>query len=147
MLHSRTSQEVRGLKFYRTVVAGGGPLSHLARGAWIEMTLRRTALALPRSHLARGAWIEMFSGASKLLGIDQSHLARGAWIEINLTGRFAGWSRSHLARGAWIEMAADRDVPTYEYRRTSQEVRGLKFVCCRKEAVKNDVAPRKRCVD
>ncbi len=34
-------------------------LSHLTRGAWIEIGLYQSLCYLPRSHLTRGAWIEI----------------------------------------------------------------------------------------
>ena len=34
-------------------------MSHPARGAWIEINLRRSAILLSASHPARGAWIEI----------------------------------------------------------------------------------------
>ncbi len=57
-------------------------VSHLVRGAWIEIN-RRRFLPLPLlSHLVRGAWIEIGCGLSAGGFGGWSHLVRGAWIEI-----------------------------------------------------------------
>ena len=57
-------------------------LSHLTRGAWIEIMMTLADTGAKTSHLTRGAWIEMSvksdSGSLPL----PSHLTRGAWIEI-----------------------------------------------------------------
>ena len=59
-----------------------------------------------------------------------SHLTRGAWIEI-LQMRFMLQVKreSHLTRGAWIEIKRYPYLFVYTPRRTSHEVRGLKFAC------------------
>ncbi len=56
---SRTSQEVRGLKLRTDLEELRAELSHLARGAWIEISSSCCGNKTPKSHLARGAWIEM----------------------------------------------------------------------------------------
>ena len=53
----RTSHEVRGLKCITTVSVACGAASHLTRGAWIEITMSRTALSSASgrtSHEVRG---------------------------------------------------------------------------------------------
>ena len=58
-----------------------------------------------------------------------SHLTRGAWIEIlNEQDTIKIHSnKSHLTRGAWIEMVIQDVSAEYNLRRTSHEVRGLKY--------------------
>ena len=56
-------------------------MSHLVRGAWIEMFQGESVKIRSASHLVRGAWIEMFQGESVKIR-SASHLVRGAWIEI-----------------------------------------------------------------
>ena len=41
------------------VLAFRRQMSHLARGAWIEMEIEYLRGQYRKSHLARGAWIEM----------------------------------------------------------------------------------------
>ena len=56
-----------------------------------------------------------------------SHLTRGAWIEILFSCKKACSCASHLTRGAWIEICIMCLSPIKSSRRTSHEVRGLKF--------------------
>ena len=56
-------------------------MSHLVRGAWIEIEKRILLYVSSRSHLVRGAWIEIMILETKAL-VSLSHLVRGAWIEI-----------------------------------------------------------------
>ena len=56
--------------------------SHPARGAWIEIIVRRKVRDEVVSHPARGAWIEMATLYAAMCVIGLSHPARGAWIEI-----------------------------------------------------------------
>ncbi len=91
-------------------------LSHLTRGAWIEIKELMEKDAENKSHLTRGAWIEIMVDITSL-NFDTSHLTRGAWIETACrtshevrglkfkgAGHTAAAERSHLTRGAWIEM-------------------------------------------
>ena len=55
------------------------------------------------SHLTRGAWIEMYETWVNV-GMALSHLTRGAWIEIYLDENTTSPFSSHLTRGAWIEI-------------------------------------------
>ena len=59
MPQGRTSQEVRGLKYSANLVLSNVLVSHLARGAWIEIKPRLFLAMESWSHLARGAWIEI----------------------------------------------------------------------------------------
>ena len=79
---SRTSHEVRGLKFI----------------------INKNAKIINRSHLTRGAWIEMVGEYNFKLMSKLSHLTRGAWIEISVRYRTICSLMSHLTRGAWIEI-------------------------------------------
>ena len=101
-------------------------LSHLTRGAWIEMKSYDKNLWKYRSHLTRGAWIEIPSVITTLLSAEcrtshevrglkyltvlkalialWSHLTRGAWIEIKHIFYVCHFLLSHLTRGAWIEI-------------------------------------------
>ena len=63
--------------------------SHLARGAWIEISVLGLGAEDDESHLARGAWIEMERSAPPIAYRGRSHLARGAWIEIFYTSPVA----------------------------------------------------------
>ena len=78
------------------------------------------------SHLTRGAWIEIDISMYTCEHI-LSHLTRGAWIEIdgdNLLSKIR--YMSHLTRGAWIEIVTLYRIIVYTVCRTSHEVRGLK---------------------
>ena len=104
-------------------------MSHLTRGAWIEIAyLRRDAVRQLRrtSHEVRGLkWQSCLFAA----GARSSHLTRGAWIEILFSDRFyTALIVSHLTRGAWIEMEICQAPYHINRRRTSHEVRGLKFL-------------------
>ena len=81
------------------------------------------------SHLTRGAWIEI---AGKVVNVAEgleSHLTRGAWIEIvRLSAILRDRSLSHLTRGAWIEITKNALIFKLCVCRTSHEVRGLKFL-------------------
>ena len=84
MQASRTSHEVRGLK-YCSGSRGGNPCkSHLTRGAWIEIKLQKQRNAhwcSRTSHEVRGLkWSNIEIVDDNLM----SHLTRGAWIEIGL---------------------------------------------------------------
>ena len=60
VLICRTSHGVRGLKFAVTVNSFNYVASHLAWGAWIEMTEAYGEYEIvTESHLAWGAWIEI----------------------------------------------------------------------------------------
>ena len=79
-----------------------------------------------RSHLAWGAWIEITSTPKRRTTIV-SHLAWGAWIEIFTICFEIVIKMSHLAWGAWIEIFEICEVFNIEARRTSHGVRGLKY--------------------
>ncbi len=64
---SRTSHEVRGLKYILPGSSRIRPTSHLTRGAWIEIALPIGNRGVTKSHLTRGAWIEI--GASLSIGM------------------------------------------------------------------------------
>ena len=139
------------MKFILTASQIDTVLSHLTRGAWIEISRN----ALPEdlkdsrtSHEVRGL---KYSHGGKNTYPQRSHLTRGAWIEILETIKFAvdHLSRtshevrglkfcsnteriscivtSHLTRGAWIEITGDRNHYSSKGGRTSHEVRGLKL--------------------
>ena len=55
----RTSHEVRGLKFGVLKLILFQMLSHLTRGAWIEILVLLYHVQGRASHLTRGAWIEI----------------------------------------------------------------------------------------
>ena len=58
-------------------------MSHLTRGAWIEILMYLLSLNVPKwSHLTRGAWIEIRLAHVPINVAVLSHLTRGAWIEI-----------------------------------------------------------------
>ena len=59
-------------------------LSHLTRGAWIEMKILSNVISTQVSHLTRGAWIEIDREQVLNGPYEVSHLTRGAWIEISL---------------------------------------------------------------
>ena len=100
-----------------------------------------------RSHLTRGAWIEILLYLLYSLRIS-SHLTRGAWIEIYRSlAAFLCLLRSHLTRGAWIEIPITRRIRYAVDRRTSHEVRGLKFFEKIDGEWMRSVAPHTRCVD
>ena len=81
-MESRTSHEVRGLKFRDSVVIAALVKSHLTRGAWIEMysIFTKAGTSISRtSHEVRGL---KYKGFFRLNQYFASHLTRGAWIEI-----------------------------------------------------------------
>ena len=55
----RTSHEVRGLKFKYLNYKDWDFVSHLTRGAWIEIFGDKNEFIRSMSHLTRGAWIEI----------------------------------------------------------------------------------------
>ena len=78
------------------------------------------------SHLTRGAWIEMLS-VSRVSGAAPSrtsHEVRGLKY-IPVPQRYPN-RQSHLTRGAWIEIVSPLPLPRRMICRTSHEVRGLK---------------------
>ena len=79
---SRTSHEVRGLKYRRCFLHNKRYVSHLTRGAWIEIFDLQFTRYIIKSHLTRGAWIEIIVLPAPVLH-PWSHLTRGAWIEIS----------------------------------------------------------------
>ena len=79
------------------------------------------------SHLTRGAWIEITGGMKHERSKRKSHLTRGAWIEIRGNHSINhNYNMSHLTRGAWIEMSERWRLFLPDKCRTSHEVRGLK---------------------
>ena len=77
---SRTSHEVRGLKYVIIVNNPFDRRSHLTRGAWIEMLQKRfPATRVLKSHLTRGAWIEISQeqACRNLQECRTSHEVRG----------------------------------------------------------------------
>ena len=149
----RTSHEVRGLKLqkycYQAVLLAVAPhtrcvdwnkyvyafhaapvLSHLTRGAWIEimedMEAKLKEIVAPHTRCVD--WNTKDDIGKKIY--LKSHLTRGAWIEISRTGRW--W---------WTFLVAPHtrcvDWNIYHSRthhwggsRTSHEVRGLKCDRC-----------------
>ena len=89
-----------------TLGVRGMALSHLTRGAWIEifMILSICSVNICRtSHEVRGLkyFDVLFSSVVKM-----SHLTRGAWIEIPVALIACCLAcKSHLTRGAWIEIS------------------------------------------
>ena len=105
-LRRRTSYEVRGLKFLVPAEWMGQIVSHLLRGAWIEIPLHKRPKVPLGSHLLRGAWIEMASAAPRL----RVHFCRTSY-EVRGLKFFGQLCRpaelvSHLLRGAWIEISS-----------------------------------------
>ena len=79
-------------------------MSHLTRGAWIEIFMHSLlSVMFPgrTSHEVRGLKC-FFSPWNDFL--DLSHLTRGAWIEIWQPETKYEVGQSHLTRGAWIEI-------------------------------------------
>ena len=124
-------------------------MSHLTRGAWIEIgRLRVLPPFVFVSHLTRGAWIEIKIRLVKSIKPYTSHLTRGAWIEmIRASKAHFIYGLSHLTRGAWIEISLLRALMHEFLRRTSHEVRGLKSETGSEPIDKIIVAPHTRCVD
>ena len=79
------------------------------------------------SHLTRGAWIEIAINSSPLFNFTgrTSHEVRGLKWRVYIF--IDSVLESHLTRGAWIEIPF-RSVTLYgTVCRTSHEVRGLKW--------------------
>ena len=55
--------------------------------------------------------------------------------------------KSHLTRGAWIEIFNGKTDSFLHFRRTSHEVRGLKYLMEKLILFYISVAPHTRCVD
>ena len=99
--------------------------SHPARGAWIEIYLRRDAAQLVQRRTPQGVRGLKSLVRDHAAALGASHPARGAWIEISSTPSSRAQKReSHPARGAWIEINP-----------------------CFKAFIVATVAPRKGCVD
>ena len=79
------------------------------------------------SHLTRGAWIEIEFGLAVMENVISrtSHEVRG--LKLKQPGKKSSAASSHLTRGAWIEMYIDKQERFNEGSRTSHEVRGLKL--------------------
>ena len=88
------------------------------------------------SHLTRGAWIEITGKPTPLM--EQlgrtSHEVRGLKYDINKNR--VNSMMSHLTRGAWIEMSRTCLLDRNNRCRTSHEVRGLKLLYCEQTAAK-----------
>ena len=77
------------------------------------------------SHLTRGAWIEIEKEAKEVAAY-KSHLTRGAWIEIDFSKSSIppfSCRTSHEVRGLKSLLCS---TALHDYSRTSHEVRGLK---------------------
>ena len=79
-------------------------VSHLTRGAWIEITNQKLTDYAKTSHLTRGAWIEISRAISpyKMDSGRTSHEVRG--LKYGYGGKANVGTKSHLTRGAWIEI-------------------------------------------
>ena len=121
----RTSHEVRGLKCFLEIMIYLLHLSHLTRGAWIEIIEKKEAVPAEKvaPHTRCVDWNNTLSFRSFCL--FPSHLTRGAWIEIRM---------------AWAFCLKNSG-------RTSHEVRGLKYWSTVKMPPGINVAPHTRCVD
>ena len=143
----RTSQEVRGLKYAQSkrIDQGGSRTSQEVRGLKCAGGRERPGAGV--SHLARGAWIEIISEPqqSAILIRRTSQEVRGLKYAASLLTLPA--PQSHLARGAWIEIVLKFLNCRLSQSRTSQEVRGLKCTTAFAVGMEDVVAPRKRCVD
>ena len=122
-------------------------MSHLTRGAWIEIFLlgfmgRKGACRT--SHEVRGLKFFLRRLAVRL-GCRTSHEVRG--LKCQSENRGYGDEQSHLTRGAWIEIIMSIISAGVFSGRTSHEVRGLKCGACRMAHRRVQVAPHTRCVD
>ena len=101
---SRTSHEVRGLKYDLWLESNKSMKSHLTRGAWIEIpssTRKVSYMQCRTSHEVRGL---KYSGCQEtaLMVCRTSHEVRGLkWLWLSTWALFI---QSHLTRGAWIEI-------------------------------------------
>ena len=103
-------------------------VSHLTRGAWIEIAWQVLCFHPAPSHLTRGAWIEMSRGTMDCLNVAcrTSHEVRGLkyvhhcerclpfrcrtshevrGLKYQQTPPCQQLDESHLTRGAWIEIS------------------------------------------
>ena len=124
MYPGRTSHGVRGLKCVTPNFANCKIMSHLAWGAWIEISRNISSISAASSHLAWGAWIEMNNSMFRCHAQFRrtSHGVRG--LKYRMLSVSYNAILSHLAWGAWIEIC---DKVNYDYQR--------------------GVAPRMGCVD
>ena len=101
-------------------------LSHLTRGAWIEINRLIFPNGHSVSHLTRGAWIEIDVDYETYLwlGGRTSHEVRG--LKSPVYQFIPCGIKSHLTRGAWIEIMSNALAKSSSRGRTSHEVRGLK---------------------
>ena len=124
----RTSHEVRGLKSFENLAYTIPNIvaPHTRCVDWNKPCSAKSHKPI-LSHLTRGAWIEMVSSLEKNSAYycRTSHEVRG----LKLCGRCSRQYkfRSHLTRGAWIEITGDRNHYSSKGGRTSHEVRGLKW--------------------
>ena len=132
-MYCRTSHEVRGLKCFNWHMLIRNTMSHLTRGAWIEIAflayIGREKMVAPHTRCVdwnyeRKKWINI-----SIL----SHLTRGAWIEIfDLDNQNSSYNVApHTRCVDWNCHRITLLKPSA--RRTSHEVRGLK---CKKEVDK-----------
>ena len=79
-------------------------LSHLTRGAWIEILTPYAEYRRHTSHLTRGAWIEIILNWTEknTPRSRTSHEVRG--LKYRRLKKCKLTVKSHLTRGAWIEI-------------------------------------------
>ena len=80
-------------------------MSHLTRGAWIEIHLVISLASLTArrtSHEVRGLKSTLKSSTSLGISCRTSHEVRG--LKFFKRGMLPKWYKSHLTRGAWIEI-------------------------------------------
>ncbi len=146
----RTSHEVRGLKFSLAVIGTRCWMSHLTRGAWIEMytsqVTRYLITVAPHTRCVDWNFTFMCSPCTIWLCVAP-HTRCVDWNRFFVMWFFL--SKSHLTRGAWIEIQAPLKLTYISFvaphtrcvdwnyiqnplrktgeSRTSHEVRGLKY--------------------
>ena len=125
-LRGRTSHEVRGLKYLTWIIRIHLIMSHLTRGAWIEIVIGLRCLSRP--HVAPHTRCVDWNVRKRWINAEKhsrtSHEVRGLKLFWKCRNCFK--IKSHLTRGAWIEITNFYNFNSL-HSRTSHEVRGLKF--------------------
>ena len=123
-------------------------MSHLTRGAWIEIQAVYKICRQQRrrtSHEVRGLKSKRRRETQRRKGRRTSHEVRG--LKYDRIRELEILLVSHLTRGAWIEITPEGAVAIEQMGRTSHEVRGLKCSSRSGDGRTVPVAPHTRCVD
>ena len=114
----------RGLKFDARAAQQWDNAGRSREGAWIEITIIRSAVAAAISRSREGAWIEI-GGVEFIATEDKGRSREGAWIEIAPSTSDNGVGAGRSREGAWIEISPACSLPLTDGVAPARE-RGLK---------------------